>query len=135
MRLATWLSYFRTTGFAKEFPYDARSPTLKERVHFESIEDVLDEVERILQEDDAQKIGVGKYLYYNTMFFCNADDLIPMWCWEMLEDYNACKKFNIPLANNLDEASSWMIDCFTVIDLEISKCMEEQREKESDGKR
>ena len=133
MRLATWISYFETSDFPKQFPYTARSPTLRKGITYESIEDVNDEVDRILQEPDTKKFGVGQSLYYQTSIICSPASLIPDWCWEMLEDYNACKKFNIPLAKNLDEASVWMLDCFNIIESEISNCTKHQKEKDGKG--
>jgi len=133
LRLATWLSYLNPNGYTRNYPYTAQSPTLYKRVEYTCENDLIDEVDRILAEPQTKKHGTGQSLYFQTLLFCNPYVLIPEWCWDMLEDYNACKKFNVPLANNLEEVSVWMLDCFHTIEAEINNCTKYQRDK--DGKR
>jgi len=44
----------------------------------------------------------------------------------MIEDYNISQRFNIPVATSLDDASSWYLDCFVIIDGEM-KAIEKYR--------
>ena len=129
MRLATWISYFNPDGYTRTFPYTAQSPTLYKSVEFTCKKDLEDEIKRIINEPQTKKHGTGQSLYYQTLLFCNPYELIPEWCWEMLEDYNSCKKFNIPLANNLEDVSVWMLDCFNIIETEVNNCTKHQREE------
>ena len=133
MRLATWLSYFHPDGYTRTFPYHAQSPTLYKRVEYTCINDLIDEVDRIIQEPQTKKYGIGQSLYYQTILFCNPYTLIFEWCWEMLEDYNACKKYNIPLAKSIDEAPAWKLDCFDIIENEIMLC--NKHKQKEDGSR
>ena len=124
------MSFFPSESYKRTFPYHARSPSLKQRVEYKNEEGILEEIERILQRSDTKKFGIGQVLYYDCSIFCDVHSLVPEWCWEMLEDYNSCKKFNIPLASSLDEVSAWMVDCFNVIESEITNCTKHQKEKD-----
>ncbi len=129
MRVAVWFSFYGLSSFNKTLPYSAQSPTLVKRIEYKGENDLLEEVERILAEPGTKKYGAGQSLFYQLPLFCDPNSVIPEWCWSMLEDYNSCKKFNIPLANNLDEASAWMLDCFNTIETEINNCSKHQRQK------
>ena len=113
----------------RDFPYFAQSPTLYKKNEYSSIDDLKDEIHRILQESATKKFGYGQSIYYQSILFCNPYLLIPEWCWEMLEDYNACKKYNIPLAKSLDEAPAWKLDCFDIIENEMMLCGKHIQEK------
>ena len=47
----------------------------------------------------------------------------------MINDYHITKKFNIPIAKDLDSANAWQIDCFTTIDSEIIKIRNHEKLK------
>ncbi len=130
MRLATWISFFQIQSYKREFPYIAQSPTLVERIEYKGEDDLLEEVDRILAEPGTKKFGIGQSLYYQLPLFCDPDSLVPDWCWDMLADYNACKKFHIPLSNSLDNCSCWLLDCFNIIESEINKCSQHKKEKD-----
>ena len=128
-----WFSSLGLPHASFNLPYKSQSPTLYKFVEYKTENDIFDEVNRILDEKGTKKYGIGQSLYYQMPLFCDPFFVIPEWCWDMLEDYNACKKFNVPLANNLEEVSVWMLDCFHTIEAEINNCTKYQRDK--DGKR
>lgn len=102
-------------------PYTAQSPTLFKRVEFKTERDIDDEIDRILSEPATQKHGVGQSMYFQLPFFCNPDEQIPEWCWNMIDDYYTITEYNIPISKTLDDANAWMLDCFSVIKDEINK--------------
>ena len=102
-------------------PYKSQSPTLYKPIEYKTDKDILDEINRILDEKGTQKYGVGQSLYYQMPLFCDPFFIIPEWCWAMIDDYQTVKNFNIPLANNLDDVNMWTLDCFKVIQDEITK--------------
>ena len=130
MRVAVWFSFYGLSRFNKSLPYSAQSPTLVKRIEYKGENDLLEEVERILAEPGTQKYGAGQSLFYQLPLFCDPDSLVPDWCWDMLADYNACKKFHIPLSNSLDNCSCWLLDCFNIIESEINKCSQHKKEKD-----
>ena len=129
MRLATCVLYLKPDGYNREFPYIAQSPITRQRVEYNCVDDLGNEIERILQDPDTKKFGIGISLYYQSILFCDPQLLIPYWCWDLLDDYHCCKRYNIPLANNLDEAPSWTLDCFDIIEEEIAVIQGMKKEK------
>lgn len=113
----------------KTLPYTTQSPTLYERLEYTTIDDILEEVDRILAEPQTIKFGVGQSLYYQIPLFADPEKLIPEWCWDMLEDYNLVRKFNVSLGN-LDDISAWRSDCFTLIENEIMNCTKHEQKKD-----
>lgn len=110
-------------------PYVGQSPTLYKRIEYNTEQDIMDEIERILAEPGTQKFGVGQSLYYQLPLFCDTEYVIPGWCWDMLDDYQTCKRFNLPLGKNLDDVSAWRTDCFNLIENEIQKITEYEKKK------
>ena len=121
MRTALWFSAF---GFPKSgllLPYTAQSPTLFKRIEFKTRKDVYDEIYRVLYEPATQKFGIGQSLYYQLPLFCNPDEYIFEWCYEMIQDYHLVNHYNIPMSDSLENVDAFRLDCFTVIEDEANK--------------
>ena len=121
MRTALWFSAF---GFPKSgllLPYTAQSPTLFKRIEFKTRKDVYDEIYRVLYEPATQKYGIGQSLYYQLPLFCNPDEYISDWCYEMIQDYHLVNHYNIPMSDSLDLVDAFRLDCFAVIEDEANK--------------
>tara|TARA_R110002020_G_scaffold432798_1_gene642857 strand:+ start:3016 stop:3384 length:369 start_codon:yes stop_codon:yes gene_type:complete len=101
-------------------PYTAQSPTLKRAVEYKGKGDIFDEIDRILSEDATQRFGVGQSLYYQLPFFCEPLNIIPRWCWDMIEDYHLATSYNIPLSPDLESINAWTADCFLIIEGELN---------------
>ena len=54
-----------------DLPYRSRSPVLFETVEYETKQDILDEVYRVLEEADERGYDIGQSLYYQLPFFCS----------------------------------------------------------------
>ena len=89
---------------------------------------MLDEVYRIIDEPGTEKYGVGQSLYYQIPLFCNPAEIIPDYCWTMIEDYSLATKFNASIGD-LDSLSTWRADCFLIIESEINKCTQHKQKK------
>ena len=120
MRTALWFSVLGFPKIGLLLPYTAQSPTLFKRIEFKNEEDIEDEINRILSEPATQKHGVGQSLYHQLPFFCNPEEQIPEWCFNMIDDYYAIVEYNIPLANSIDDANAWTMDCFSIIKQETN---------------
>jgi len=130
LRTALWFSSFGIPRTGLLLPYTAQSPTLFKKIEYKTIEDIDDEIQRILSEKNIHKFGVGKSLYFQLPFFCNPSDVIPDWCYQMIEDYHLVKTYNIPLATDLDNLSAWRSDCFLTIESELNH-IKEYKSKEN----
>ena len=108
-------------------PYESQSPVLRKRIKYESKQDILDEVSMIIKEANERRYDIGQSLYYQIPFFANPVYIISEWCWDMISDYYTVKRYNIPLANSLDNVDIWMLDSFNVIENEVNKVKEFQR--------
>tara|TARA_R100001163_G_scaffold40763_1_gene30866 strand:- start:6825 stop:7223 length:399 start_codon:yes stop_codon:yes gene_type:complete len=121
LRCAVWFSTYGLSNNQLELPYESQSPVLRKKVKYETKEDVIDEIQRVINESIERGYDIGQSLYFQMPFFCNPSFIISDWCWQMIADYFSIKKFNIPLANNLDSVDAWTLDCFNIIDDEVEK--------------
>ena len=120
MRTALWCSVLGLPSTGLLLPYTAQSPTLKKAVEYKNKGDVLNEIDRILSEKTTQKFGVGQSLYYQMPFFCDPLNIIPKWCWDMIEDYHLIKNYNSPMASSLENVNACVSDNFLIIESELS---------------
>ena len=97
-------------------PYSARSPVTNKRRRFESVEDILNEVD--LLEEQNKKWPTGQYLYLLVPLFADINYLLDPWMWEMITEYYYVKNFNISLGE-LDNINAHRLDCYTVIENEL----------------
>lgn len=121
MRTALWFSTFGIPDTGLLLPYTTQSPTLFKKIEYKTEEDIDDEIQRILSEKNIHKFGIGKSLYFQLPFFCNPSDVIPDWCWQMIEDYHLVKTYNIPLATSLEDVNVWQSDCFVALESEVER--------------
>ncbi|QDP50195.1 MAG: hypothetical protein Tp1102DCM295711_38 [Prokaryotic dsDNA virus sp.] len=129
MRTAVWFSQYGLPDVEYFLPYKARSPVLLRVLTYQNKGDLFDEIDRLLKDKGTHKFGVGQSLFYQLPLFCNPSVLIPNWCWEMINDYQSVKKFHIPIAKSLDSANAWQLDCFNIIDQEITRIKNHERIK------
>lgn len=61
-------------------------------------------------------------------FFCEPLNIIPQWCWDMIEDFYLVKNYNVPLASELNSVDVFTTDCFLIIENELSN-IKTHREK------
>ena len=121
MRCAVWYSNYGFSETRFEFPYKAQSPTLYKKVVYETKKDVMAEVYRIIQESKNKGFDIGQSLYHQIPFFCNPKSIISQWCLDMITDYFTVKKYHVPIATSINTVNPYIIDCFSIIDDEITK--------------
>ena len=129
MRVAVWFSNYGLPNNKFELPYIAQSPVLLKKIEYETDQDVLQEINRVIEESNIRGYDIGKSLYFQMPFFCNPSFIISDWCWDMLTDYFTVTKFNVPLARDLDSLDPWRLDCFSIIENEIQKISNHERKK------
>jgi len=129
-RVATWMFYKQQPSRNLMFPYQAKSPTLKKSITYTEVE-LWNEVDRILNEDKDCKYTPGTNLFYNLVlcadssYFCTPETSFAM------EEYMSMKRFNIPIANTIDEADYQRLVIFSAIDEEYNAIINEQAKKQN----
>ena len=131
MRCAVWFSYYGLPNIQLDLPYDSQSPVLFERVTYETKQDILNEVYRVLEQSNNRGYNIGQSLYYQLPFFCSPSFIISDWCWQMLGDYYIVKKFNVPAATDIDSADAFTLDCFNIIEEEMNYITAHERTKKN----
>lgn len=112
--------------------YTAQSPTLTKNIIFTK-EVIWEEIDRILLESKKNKYTPGQNIYYNLAFFCNSKFFFDRDIEWYIQEYYLSHKYNLPIANNIQDANSHTLDIFQVISEELNAC--EKRAKEiNDGK-
>lgn len=105
------------------FPYKALSPTLKKHITYDE-QELWHEIDRILNEDVDGKFTYGQQLYFNVLHCADSAYFLDNDTSIFLEEYMMHKRFNIPLAKSIDEASYTRMSLFSAIDEEYNACIE-----------
>ena len=133
MRCAVWFSQLGGSHNPKfEFPYSARSPVTGDFKKFQDLEDVSDEIEKVINQKGEKKFVAGQTLYYELPFFANPNTVISDWCFEMIQDYILTTRYNIPFAKDLDSVNVFHLDCFNIIEAEINNINKHKEKKNAD---
>lgn len=115
-----WLMPDSDTCFIKRsLPYTARSPILNIDVHYETEKDIEDEINRLAKNN--KKFPTGQWMFLFVPLWADIDFFIEPWMWDMIQEYQWMKNFNISLGE-LDQVSAHRLDCFTIIEKEIVNC-------------
>ena len=113
-----------------EFPYTAPSPTTGAQILYTE-DELWCEIDRILAEDDGNKFTIGQQCYFNLILgCCNPDYFLNYEITTTLEEYMMMKRFNIPLASDIDSAIYNRLVTFASIDDEYNALM---KLKQSNG--
>ena len=102
-------------------------------IRIKTVDDIWDQVEKLCEEnkkfsDGNNKFTDGQNLYHQIPLFADPDKLVSSWMWDMINEYNYVKRFNISLGE-LDNVSAHRLDCFSIIDKEIMACQKFEQSK------
>ena len=128
-RVAMWMSYKNQPSRNLHFPYQAQSPTLKKNITYDE-DELWNEIWRIVDESKDGKFTLGAALYYSLVFCSDSTYFLTPETIFALEEYIAMKRFNLPLANNLDEADYHRLVIFSSIDEEFNALQQEDIKKQ-----
>ena len=113
-----------------EFPYQAISPTTGVSVTYTE-DELWCEIDRILAEDTQNKFTIGQQCYFNLINgCCNPAYFLNNEIVMNLEEFMMMKRFNIPLAKDIDSAIYDRLVTFSAIDDEYNAIM---KLKKKDG--
>tara|TARA_R110000765_G_scaffold88673_1_gene169551 strand:+ start:355 stop:753 length:399 start_codon:yes stop_codon:yes gene_type:complete len=115
-----WFSHFGYPHFDAKFPYNRQSPITSKARAYKNEEDVLSEIDKIFDKQSASKFTIGRNLYFQLPLFCDPRCLYEDWISETIKEYRISKELNIPIARSLDEADSYLVDNFLIIESELN---------------
>ena len=101
-------------------PYDTQSPSLSETVSYKTIDDIYDEIDRLIFEAKENDYPIGQSLYIQGPLFADIRQFSEKWHIDMINDYWAVKSLNLPLAPSLDSVSVHSLDSMMIIDQELN---------------
>ena len=127
-----WMSFNNASSRDLQFPYQAKSPTLKKLITYTE-DELWREVDRILAEDTEGKYTIGTNLYYNMLLVSNVSYWLDQGTVLYLEEFMALKSFNIPLAKDLDSTDYHQFVIFSAINEEYNACIEAHNKKNTNG--
>jgi len=126
LSFAVWWLYFSQTAFISPYslPYIADDPLTYKKREYKTEEDVWSQVNDIAEVNARTKRSIGQDLYHLVPLFTNPDYILDNWQYDMINEYNLCKNFNLPIANTLYEADFFTIQCFSIIQNEFNAIAE-----------
>ena len=125
-RVAMWMSYRNQPSRNLHFPYQAQSPTLKKTITYDE-DELWNEIWRIVDESKDGKFTLGAALVFcaDSTYFLTPETVFA------LEEYMAMKRFNLSLANTIDEADYHRLVIFSAIDEEFNALQSEDIKKQN----
>jgi len=114
-----WFSQLGFPHIALKFPYKRQSPVTKRNKTYKNIDDVWQDIEKLIDKWQDSKYSLGRNLYFHLPLFMNPKWIIDFDDNILLKEYNWIKDFNIPLAKDLDSADAEKIEIFDIINREI----------------
>lgn len=124
--------WFTSLGFPHntlKFPYVRQSPLTKKNKEYKNLEEVESEIMDLVESFKKNKFTLGRNLYFHIPLFANPEWFIKEEYSEIIKEYNYTKNYGLPIANNLEEADSYKLDCFDIIHSEINAMREYLGEK------
>lgn len=120
LSMYVWFSQLGFPHSTLEFPYKRQSPLTKKNKEYESIEDVTNELYPLVETFANSDFSLGRNLYFHIPLFGKPEWFINEEHREIMKEYNYMKNYNLPLANNLQEADSYKLDMFDIINSELN---------------
>ena len=102
------------------------SPVINKQKQYNNEDDIWEDIVGLVLQDPK---NVGVNLYHLLPMFTNPSKITEGWMRNMITDYNLVKRFNVPLSGNLDTIDAHIIDCFIIIENEITAIENYERKK------
>ena len=127
-----WATYYKLEPIGRflEFPYEAQSPISAKFREFKNEADIWKEVEAIAELAYTSKTRTMGHLLYDLVpLFASPPYLIEDWMVDIMNEYHWIKNWNIS-PGNLDDVSSFRLDCWTIIENELNQIQMNERNKD-----
>ena len=131
MSLFVWINAHKieTNPAFNTFPYIAQSPISKELREFKNEADVWEEVEAISELAMTSKTRtMGQLLFDLVPLFASPLYLFDEWMRDIYNEFHWIKNWNVS-PGNLDDISARRLDCWTLIENELSQIRKYESEK------
>ena len=115
-----WFSQMGFPHNTLEFPYTRQSPLTKKNKEYQTFDEVQEEVIQLSHTFSDSKFTLGRNLYFIVPLFADPRWFVDDKYIEIIREYNYVKNYGIPIARSLDEADSYQLECFDVIQREIT---------------
>ena len=115
--------WFSQLGFPHNtlaFPYSRQSPLTKKSREYKTLQEIEEEVMELSETFIDNKFTLGRNLYFHVPLFANPRWFVKEEYVELIKEYNYMKNYGIPIARSLDEADSYQLECFDIIQREIT---------------
>ena len=89
------------------------------RREYGTVEDIWEEIERIIEVNNRTTRTIGQDLYNLLPLFTNPAYIIEDWQLEVINEYNIVQNFNVSLGE-LDNVPNDRLNCFSVIHREYN---------------
>ena len=115
--------WFSQLGFPHNtlaFPYNRQSPLTKRSREYKNIYEVEEEVIALSETFADSKFTLGRNLYFHIPLFADPVLFVNEEYIRLMKEYNYMKNYNIPIAKSLDDADSYKLDMFDIINSELN---------------
>ncbi len=115
--------WFSQLGFPHNtlaFPYNRQSPLTKRSREYKDIYEVEEEVIALSETFADSKFTLGRNLYFHVPLFADPIWFVNEEYVRLMKEYNYMKNYNIPMAKSLDDADSYKLDMFDLINSELN---------------
>ena len=115
-----WFSQMGFPHNTLEFPYTRQSPLTNKNKEYIDLDQIQEEVIQLSYTFSDSKFTLGRNLYFIVPLFADPRWFIDDKYIEIIREYNYVKNYGIPIARSLDEADSYQLECFDIIQREIT---------------
>ena len=120
LSMYVWFSQMGFPHNTLEFPYTRQSPLTNKNKEYIDLDQIQEEVIQLSYTFSDSKFTLGRNLYFIVPLFADPRWFIDDKYIEIIREYNYVKNYGIPIARSLDEADSYQLECFDIIQREIT---------------
>ena len=120
LSMYVWFSQMGFPHNTLEFPYTRQSPLTKKNKEYQTLDEIQEEVIQLSHTFNDSKFTLGRNLYFIVHLFADQRWFVDDKYIEIIREYNYVKNYGIPIARSLDEADSYQLECFDIIQREIA---------------
>ena len=131
MSFFVWATYYKLEQIERfeRFPYTAQSPLNGNYREFKNEANIWEEVEAIAELATTSKTRtMGQLLFDLVPLFASPLYLFDEWMRDIYNEFHWIKNWNVS-PGNLDDISARRLDCWTLIENELSQIRKYESEK------
>jgi len=102
------------------------SPVLNRKKQYNNEDDIWEDITGLVLQDP-QNVGVN--LFHLIPMFANPSKITQGWMSNMINDYNISKRLNVRPSGDLDTIDAHLVDCFVIIENEMTSIQNYEQKK------